>query len=76
MVTFQTDPTDGPRVSTRDPSGSLKSIILFILGTGMTFAFLGIALNMVSPAINSLLSGLSGGRVSASGGGIPVRRVQ
>lgn len=75
MATIDTDPTDGPTLSTNRPLKSLWNAGKFIVGAGLFFTFLGIAMNQVAPAIGNGVSALTGGKVDIGNAGIRVTRV-
>lgn len=60
MVTFDSDPLDGPRVSTNDVSGSAMRVVKYVIGVGMLFVFLGVAQNTVAPAIGGFFEDVFG----------------
>ena len=68
MVTFDSDPLDGPRVSTTDVSGSAMRVVKYVVGVGMLFVFLGIAQNTVAPAIGGVFENVLGVNTGADTG--------
>lgn len=76
MVNFDADLTDPPAVSSNDPSGTVMSWVGYVLIAGLAFVALGVASNVIAPAVGNLLStvgvesGEGGVTVSTSGGGL------
>lgn len=60
MVSFDADPLDGPEISTSDPAGSAKAIILYLFGAGVFFALLAAAQSTVTPMVQSGLAMIPG----------------
>lgn len=76
MVKFDADLTDPPAVSSNDPSGTVWGWVGYIIVAGLAFVALGVASNVIAPAVGNMLStvGLESGEggvtVSTSGGGL------
>lgn len=73
MVTFRGDLTDPPKVSTSDPSGTVKAWAGYAVVAAMAAVVLGFAFNSLAPMLGNLLSIIPG--FSSPQTGIPVRRV-
>lgn len=69
MVSIDTDPLDGPRISTSDLGGSAKRSIMYLLGAGIFFAMLSAAQATVTPAAESALEMVPGVQTGGSDSG-------